>query len=324
VRTPKTLLDILDSVTAPDIAEAETLSLTTRTHYERVRTIFEEDNIVGAGVARKVSGDERTDQLGIVFYVRQKIPMADLLPDQVLPPVIAARNGRAVFTDVVEIGEIVPQVNIQRDLLKSGFSVGHKDITAGTLGAIVNKDGKRYLLSNSHVLANSGLGAIGDAVLFPGPEDGGQQPTDVVAKLSAFKPFEVGASFTNTTDAALAEIDGDRLASIDNEIWSAAKPLKIATPRRDLVVRKRGRTTGDTQSIVRDVDFRILVRYDGVGVVGFTGQVLCDSYTAGGDSGAIVVAEASGAIVGLHFAGSSRGSVFTPIRAVMEAYKFKF
>jgi hypothetical protein len=250
--------------------------------------------------------------------------MADLLPDQLLPPVIAARNGRAVFTDVVEIGDIVPQINVEREPLKSGFSVGHKDITAGTLGAIVNKDGKRYLLSNSHVLANSGLGAIGDAVLFPGPQDGGQQPTDVVAKLSAFKSFEVGTSFTNTTDAALAEIDGSRLGNIDNEIWSATTPRKVATPQRDLVVRKRGRTTGDTQSVVRDVDFRILVRYDGVGVVGFTGQVLCDSYTAGGDSGAIVVAEDTGAIVGLHFAGSSRGSVFTPIRTVMEAYKFKF
>ena len=321
--TPKTLLDILDRVTAPDIAAPESLSLTTRQHYARVRTIFEDENIVGAGIARKITDETRTEVLGLIFYVRRKLPTQELRPDQLLPPVMAAANGRAVYTDVVEIGDIVPQANVQKAPLQSGFSVGSKDAT-GTLGAIVQKDGKRYLLSNSHVLAKSGRGAVGDAVLYPGPDDGGMSQADTVALLSVFSPFLVGASFDNTADAALAEIDEDRLAGVDEEIWAAASPLKIATPERDMVVKKRGRTSGDTQSIVRDVDFRILVRYEDVGVVGFTGQVLCDTYTTGGDSGAIVVAQDSGAIVGLHFAGSSRGSVFTPMRAVMEALKFKF
>ncbi|QPC91714.1 hypothetical protein [Mesorhizobium sp. INR15] len=314
----------MDRVTEPDIAEPETLSLNTRRHYDRVRTIFEDENIIGAGIARKVAGEERTKDLSIVFYVRRKIPPAELLPDHVLPPVMAASNGRAVYTDVVEIGDIVPQANVMKSPLKSGFSVGHKDVTAGTLGAVVRKDGKRFLLSNSHVLANSGLGAVGDALLYPGPQDDGRQPADVVAKLSAFSPFAIGPSFTNTVDAALGEVDEDRLGDIDEEIWSATTPLKVATPQRDMVVKKRGRTSGDTQSVVRDVDFRVLVRYQGVGVVGFTGQVLCDTYTEGGDSGALIVAQESGAIVGLHFAGSPQGSVFTPIRAVMETLKFSF
>jgi hypothetical protein len=60
-----------------------------------------------------------------------------------------------------------------------------------------------------------------------------------------------------------------------------------------------------------------------VGVVGFSGQVLCDTYTASGDSGALVVSD-EGAVVGLHFSGSPKGSIFTPIRTVMDALKFKF
>ncbi|MBY5827116.1 S1 family peptidase [Rhizobium leguminosarum] len=315
---------MLDRVTTPEIAVAETLSATTRQHYERVRTIFEDENIVGAGIARKVTGDQRTDDLGLVFYVREKIPTSELRPDHLLPPVMAASNGRAVFTDVVEIGDIVPQENVKRTPLQSGFSVGHKDITAGTLGAIVRKERKRFLLSNSHVLANSGLGVVGDAVLYPGPDDGGQEPADVVARLSAFSPFAVGPSFTNSVDAALAELDDDKLTDIDEEIWPAALPIKVGSPQRDMAVKKRGRTSGDSQSIVRDVDFRILVRYEGVGVVGFTGQVLCDSFTASGDSGALVVSQDTGAVIGLHFAGSSRGSVCTPIRTVIDALKFTF
>lgn len=322
--TPKTLLDILDRVTTPEIAAPESLSPTTRQHYDRVRTIFEDENIVGAGIARKVTDGERSNDLGIVFYVKEKLPLNDLRPDQILPPVMAAANGRAIYTDVVEIGEIVPQENTKRSPLQSGFSVGHKDVTAGTLGAIVRKDRKLFLLSNSHVLANSGLAAVGDAVLYPGTADGGMVPADVVATLSAFLPFTVGDSFTNTVDAALAEIDANRLDDIDSEIWSAATPAKVGTPIRDMAVKKRGRTTGDTQSIVRDVDFRVLVRYEGVGVVGFTGQVLCDTYTGGGDSGALVVATDTGAIVGLHFAGSPKGSVFTPIRTVLDTLKFAF
>ncbi|MER9656618.1 S1 family peptidase [Mesorhizobium sp. M0152] len=315
---------MLDLVTAPNIAEPEALSLNTRRHYDRVRTIFEDENIIGAGIARKVAGEERTKDLSIVFYVRRKIPTPQLPSDRVLPPILAAANGRAVYTDVVEIGDIVPQANIMKSPLKSGFSVGHKDITAGTLGAIVKKAGKRFLLSNSHVLANSGLGASGDAILYPGPQDGGEEPGDVVAKLSAFTPFAAGASFTNTLDAALAEVDEDRLGAIDEDIWSATPPLKVAAPQREMAVKKRGRTTNETLSVVRDVDFRVLVRYEGVGVVGFTGQVLCDTYTDGGDSGALVVDQSSGAIVGLHFAGSPKGSVFTPIRVVMRVLKFSF
>jgi hypothetical protein len=324
--TPKTLLALLNQVTTPELGEPESLAPTTRQHYDRVRTIFADDNIIGAGIARKVLGQKRTDDLGLVFYVRKKVAVADLRPEQLLPPVMAAPNGRAVYTDVIELGDVVPQAdpNIQRKPLQSGFSVGHKDITAGTLGAIVRKGGKRFLLSNSHVLANSGLGAVGDAILYPGKEDGGQAPADIVAKLSAFQPFAVGPTFTNTVDAALAEVDEERLAGIDEDIWSATTPLRTAVPQREMVVRKRGRTSGDTQSVVRDADFRILLRYEGIGAVGFTGQVLCDTYTQPGDSGSLIVAGDTGAIVGLHFAGSASGSVFTPIQAIMAALDLKF
>src|SRR5260221_3052389 len=87
------------------------------------------------------------------------------------PPVIATGQGRATYTDVKEIGRIVPEVGslMKQKPIESGFSVGHVKITAGTLGAIVKKGTKRYLLSNSHVLANSRKGKPGDKLVYPGP-----------------------------------------------------------------------------------------------------------------------------------------------------------
>ncbi|NIU63493.1 MAG: hypothetical protein GWN66_23410, partial [Pseudomonas stutzeri] len=54
-----------------------------------------------------------------------------------------------------------------------GVSIGHVDITAGTLGCLVVRGDHIYILSNNHVLANSNEAEPGDAILQPGPHDGG-------------------------------------------------------------------------------------------------------------------------------------------------------
>lgn len=329
-RTPAYLKQALEMVTAPQIAVAEALAPVERRHVERVRSIFEDPNIVGAGIAEKIIDGKRTDTLSLVFYVREKLPKAKLDPENLLPPVVAGRNGRAVFTDVSEIGDVVPQVaalaepNARPRPIASGFSIGHVDTTAGTLGALVKKGRKTFALSNSHVLAQSGLAKPGDIVVYPGPADDGTADTDKIATLAAFTPFTGTLEFLNEADAALAELLADHVADIDPNIPGAKLPLRVASPERGMVVIKRGRTSGDTESVVRDTDFSTQVVYDGVGRIGFTRQVLCDTYTMGGDSGALVIAKESGAIVGLHFAGSPKGSVFTPIQTVMAALKFRF
>ncbi len=99
-------------------------------------------------------------------------------------------------------------------------------------------------------------------------------------------------------------------------------PLTIGAPRRDMVVTKRGRTTGVTKGKIIDTDFRFILNYGGVGKVGFTKQVLCERYTDGGDSGSLVVdTEDFGKVVGLHFAGANGGSVFNPIQSVVKDIK---
>lgn len=316
-------------VTRPQTAEMavpEALGATRIRHFQRVRSMFDDPNIVGAGVTEKVSDGETVDTLSLCFYVREKLPVGEVNPANMLPPVLAAQNGEAVFTDVVEIGDVVPQATalplVRRNPIQSGYSVGHFSTSAGTIGAVVTRAGRKYLLSNSHVLADSGNARRGDAIYFPGPRDGGTH-SDTVAQLKYFKPFTEGEGFPNRVDAALAEIITDKLTDVNYRIHGAKTPLQTGVPERNMKVVVMGRTSGVKKSIVRDADFRIQVSYD-TGTFGFSGQVRCDTYSTGGDSGSIVVDESTGAIVGLHFAGAPKGSVFTPIRTVMRNLRFTF
>lgn len=324
--TPKELLDALNMVTAPKLtvsfAQPELLSM----HHNRVRTAFEDPNIVAVGISEKRTGKRGTGELSLTFYVEKKRSLRRTDAAHAIPPVLAGLDGRTVFTDVKEIGRLVPQgrVNQKSSPLQSGFSVANGKDTAGTLGAIVRKGSKLYILSNSHVLARAGRAKKGERILYPGPADGGTASRNTVARLSHSSPFVVGRDFKNKVDAALAEIDTEHSKGIDYTIGETRTPIRTIAPKRGMRVVKVGRTSGRTESVVRDAHFRVLAEYPGVGTVGFLDQVLCDTYTEGGDSGSIVVDKSTGKIVGLHFLGSSKGSVFTPIAFIMDALGFRF
>ncbi len=292
--------------------------------FSRIRSVFEDPNLVGAGIAEKLVEGQPAGELALVFYVRRKAPLDELSPTAWIPPLVLGGDGRAVHTDVVEVGDIQPQLNVTPPPLRCGYSCGHAEGQAGSLGALVQRDGATHILSNSHVLARAGLAQLGDPVVFPGPQDGGRAPGDVVARLSAVVPWRIDSAFVNIADAALAEVVPAYLASAQAVIPGARLPLRVAAPRRGMQVGKRGRTSGDTEAVVLDVDFRLRMPYAGVGEIGFKGQVRCGRYTQDGDSGAVVVDLDSGAIVGLHFAGSGTASVFTPMATVMEALGFTF
>jgi len=322
---PKHLLEVLDFLTSESGPPAEAESLHAL-HAKKVRKTFDDPNIVGVGISKKVTSGKESDALSVCFYVVKKLPQAKIAARYLIPAVLASPTGRAAFTDVKAIGRLVPQAKplVKSTPIESAFSVGHIKITAGTLGAIVKKGGKRYLLSNSHVLANSGKGKPGDKILYPGPSDNGVVPANWIASLSETVPFTTGGSFVNEVDAALAELRDERLPGVSYALPKAKEPLAVIVPERDMIVTKRGRTTGLTRGKVIDTDFRFVLNYEGVGKVGFTRQVLCERYTDGGDSGALVVDVKTGKIAGLHFAGANGGSVFNPIQAVIKALGFTF
>ncbi|MCU0496366.1 MAG: S1 family peptidase [Anaerolineae bacterium] len=129
----------------------------------------------------------------------------------------------------------------------------------------------------------------------------------------------------NALDAALARPQSPSMFT--NEILGIGPIYNTAAPTLNMTVRKSGRTTGVTQGKVTLLNATINITYDtsrGERTARFTGQVLTEAMSQGGDSGSLVVDETGRNAVGLLFAGSPVASVFTPIDVVMAALDIVF
>jgi hypothetical protein len=194
--------------------------------------------------------------------------------------------------------------------LRPGLSVAHPAVTAGTLGGFVRTSAGLSILSNNHVLAASDAASVGDAVLQPGPADGGR-PADRVATLTAFVRFRTGG--TNLVDAAVAALDPDGAAEPGD---LPGGPLGETVPSGldvdpDEAVEKLGRTTGHTRGRITAVEVdAVAVDYDGV-VHRFDDQIEIQGagapFSAGGDSGSVIWRSRDRAPTALLFAGSATG-----------------
>jgi hypothetical protein len=138
-------------------------------HFEQL--LLRKANVVGVAVGHKVTDGRETDEPCIVVLVKRKLPEGQLRPDDVVP-----RRLNNVSTDVVESGEIkaLQLLNMQGKPRTArwrpapgGVSIGHIDVTAGTLGCLVERNGEVFILSNNHVLANANLGKVGDPIPQP-------------------------------------------------------------------------------------------------------------------------------------------------------------
>jgi len=178
-----------------------------------------------------------------------------------------------------------------------GVSIGHEDITAGTLGMLVEKNGTTYILSNNHVLADSNGGTPGDDIVQPGPYDGGESPDDKIGELSEFIPIIFNDDRNpNYVDGALCEPTNENL--VENRLLEL---VEVAPPYWGEAwigqkVAKSGRTTGVTRGEVIGF-WSGWVNYGGGYFAWFDDQIIVHSgdeenpFAAGGDSGSIVITD---------------------------------
>lgn len=320
--TPKGLLEALALITTAPETSLQALGSVRAAQVRRIRSLIQTRNVVGVGISEKTSDDETTGELSVCFYVKQKLSPKRVRGDAMVPPLVCAYGTKAYLTDVKEVGVCRLHLGDGREL-KSGISVSHASDPAGTIGAIVKKANKLFILSNSHVIALSGKARMGDPVLSPGTTDGGRMPSDVVAKLAQFVPFN--RSGDNEVDVAIAEILPDRLADVRLQIPHVNVPIRIVAAQRGMQVAKFGKSTRDTTAHVIDVHFRLSLRYPhNVGLLRFVDQVLCTGFADSGDSGALVIDVDTGGVVGLHFAGGDSVSICNPIRPVIKALDISF
>src|SRR5687767_10221375 len=220
-----------------------------------------------------------------------------------------------------------------------GYSVGHHLITAGTIGARV-RDGasNMFLLSNNHVLANGNDAAIGDAILQPGPADGGVA-ADQIGTLAAFKAINFSGG-DNTIDAALATATATVLSNTTPDdaygmpsglIWGDANSDGVFDNKNALLnlqLQKYGRTTQLTKGAVTGINAILNICYEALFIfcvksARFVDQIVIEpgAFSSGGDSGSLIVTDdANRNPVALLFAGSSTETIANRIDLVLNYF----
>lgn len=211
--------------------------------------------------------------------------------------------------------------------VKLGTSGGNvNDISSmyccsGTLGSLVTKEDKLYILSNNHILARSDQASENEVISQPGMVDTNcsTSNSNTVAHFSSAPKLD-----TANVDAALAVTSSNEVNATGEILGLGVPAATMATPAIGMGVAKAGRTTGLTCDTIDATNLAVNVQYQkgcGVGttfIVGYDNQVLINghAFSAGGDSGSLIVTSAGAQPVALLFAGSSSSTVANPIQEV--------
>ena len=241
----------------------------------------------------------------------------------------------------------------------SGGNVLDESATAcciGTLGSLITRAGAFFILSNNHVLGKSDAGTIGpgDLINQPGPIQcfTPSQNVGTTVERAALKPTANQTTGTcinsgvglcgpapSNVDAAIASVvpgsvdaNGNILdlgAAGPTSIADAAPSATVATVVAGTPVAKSGRTTGLTCSTVGSTVTTVIVDYDAqcgdatpAYAAFFTNQVIVNggTFSAGGDSGSLIVTQDTARPVALLYAGNNTSTAANPIADVLAAF----
>jgi len=190
---------------------------------------------------------------------------------------------------------------------------------SGTLGSLLTNGSTQYILSNNHILGRSDQAAPGEDISQPGLIDNSCRVATLVAD------FTVAAPLGSNVDAAVAQLRSGQMDST-GFIEDIGVPGSPVSPSVGMSVAKSGRTTGFTTGTVGSINTSVNVQYQtGCNqgkkfTISYTNQVVINSssFSAGGDSGSLIVANnSSHNPVALLFAGSSSTTIGNPIGEVL-------
>jgi hypothetical protein len=260
---------------------------------------------------------------------------------------IASVGVNIVFPNDNHLQQTVP--------VKMGTSGGNVTDTnanlccSGTLGSLITRGGVTFILSSNHVFAKSdnGTAKTTDIISQPGLVDNNCAPgANTVAHFSAaaaLKPTSASNGFApSNVDAAIAQIvpgTVDTSGSILDLGAAGATSIAAAPPSSTLAVpsavlgggegvAKSGRSTGLTCSTLQAINVTVAVDYFVAcgGAKSFTAtfsnQVIINggSFSAAGDSGALVVTSDTARPVALLFGGNSTSTSAHPLADVITAF----
>lgn len=291
----------------------------------RMRNAVDSAGVQGVGISSSYAflGGEAS----LIVYVESSADVEQVRRELVDVMGVRAASSDSIPVEVEVTGPITAYTTNKSKFRPApgGASVGHFQITAGTIGGWARGRGddrrrRLLMLSNNHVLANSNAGKFGDSIIQPGSADGGLNPADRIAILERFIPINFAAGSTNFVDCATGWCWPDRVRRdhVYHRGSATATFFRIGNapiePVFNMLVGKTGRTTDLTKGTVRATGVTVNVNF-GSAVATFVDQFSVRSITSGafsepGDSGSIVWADRQGLPpVGLLFAGGG-GTTF--------------
>jgi hypothetical protein len=265
-------------------------------------------------------------------------------PSTVVVTAISQANTTKTGTGRVQVFQSNINQNAQSLPIELGTSGGNADDTngrfccGGTLGSLLIRNGSYYILSNNHVLARSDSASLGEPISQPGiiETNCSTVGTQTVANLTSFVNLQ--APGTNV-DAAIAlivpgavDLSGNILMLGNTATGSTPDPGAPHQGRgiQAIInegVAKSGRTSGLTCSTVSTTSLTTSVTYQTQcnGSTNFSvtyrNQIAVSGggFSAGGDSGSLIVDQNTADPVALLYGGSDTESVGNPVADVLAA-----
>lgn len=311
---------------------------------ESVQSI-EGSNIVGVGLgmgdpealAAEGSQNMLPGETGLVCFTVEQCSNEELASE------IASVAGTSALSSlpVLQVPVGVVDAHSHRMRMRpapGGISVGHKAVTAGTLGCLVRgttapRNRRLMILSNNHVIANSNNARLGDCISQPGRYDGGRCNRDRIAILERFIRINF-AGRPNYVDCATGWAWPSRvrrelmyLRGTTPRFFRVGSTPKA--PRPGMIVGKTGRTTQLKAGRVTAVNVSVNVNFGGGRIAHFRDQIAIRGtssagFSAGGDSGSLIWEWRRGlAPVGLLFAGGGGTTFGNRIGRVLSALRVR-
>lgn len=207
----------------------------------------------------------------------------------------------------------------------------------GTLGGFVRRRvagiERLFALSNNHVFADTNQLPLGTEIVQPGPETGPTPPADRFARLFSFIPIRFAQPGqprpTNYFDAALAQVTDEGLIKRGAMLNLPNYSPTLVAPVPGMQVAKSGRTTGVTRGTVVATHVNgVQIDYGDPGnpliaVFNDTVQVRSaqGSFSLPGDSGSVILDDATGGGTALLFAGDATNTFACNLAGVCRRFR---
>ena len=262
--------------------------------------MVDQEGVTGVGIGEDEDGEEV-----VVINVEHGASDSIVIPQRFSTENVEIRETGSFHMEVVRQGG-TQQIDRKAEHrpVPGGVSAGHTEVTAGTVGFIVeDSDGNRYTSSNNHVYANVNAASEGDEIIQPGTADGGTT-NNVSATLAGYVPIENGA----TLDFAWADMSVEHLLELEGVGKPSGSPVDVSVG--DTLI-KSGRTTSVTEGTVEQISVDVNVGYGDGNTYTMNDCILTGDMSDGGDSGSAVLVKDTMEPAGVLFAGSNTSTLLS-------------